>query len=70
MKCDKAPFGWRCKMTKGHEGPCAAEPRWFWGRCSWYKFWLPGSGIIGGLIGGLLMFAIVRLAIYIWHTYD
>jgi hypothetical protein len=54
MKCDKAPFGWRCKMAKGHEGPCAAEPRWFWGRCSWYKFWLPGSGIIGGLISGLL----------------
>lgn len=25
-RCDKAPAGWQCTRTKGHEGPCAAEP--------------------------------------------
>lgn len=24
-KCDRAPEGWQCTRTKGHEGPCAAQ---------------------------------------------
>jgi hypothetical protein len=24
--CDKAPAGWQCTRTKGHTGPCAAQP--------------------------------------------
>lgn len=24
--CDKAPDGWWCSRTKGHDGPCAARP--------------------------------------------
>jgi len=25
--CDKAPPGWRCSRTRGHDGPCAAHPQ-------------------------------------------
>lgn len=34
--------------------------KWYWGSAKWWEFWLPGSGLIGGLILGFV------INVFIW----
>lgn len=61
-KCDRRGCVMSRDPRQGYQ-PCSrhkSKTPWVFRRAKWWQFWLPGSGIVGGLIGSFLLWVVLR----------